>query len=153
MVEKIEAIIKHLSVEAIAAKNILERDKGLGAITKIYVLICPLDGDIKYVGKSNNPDKRLKDHLLDFRCMDLHKAKWLRLLKDQKQKPILVVIDEVGMWDWKFWEEWWCTYIKSLGYTLFNKRSKNGLTYANSKTFKPGNRPWNYGIKKSSPDK
>ena len=111
--------------------------------TKIYALICPMDGEVKYIGKSNNPEKRLKDHLLDFRCMDLHKAQWVRLLKAQKKRPILVVLDEVDLFDWKFWEEWWCSYFKSLGFTLFNKRSRNGLTYANSQTFKKGNIPWN----------
>jgi hypothetical protein len=116
-------------------------------MTKIYILICPLNGKVKYVGKSNNPDKRLKDHLLDFRCMDLHKAQWLRLLKSNNQKPELIVIDEVSIYDWKFWEEWWCHYFKSLGFKLFNKRSRNGLTYANSKTFKKGNIPWNKKIR------
>lgn len=116
--------------------------------TNIYMLICPIDDKVKYVGKSNSPEKRLKDHRLDFRCMDLHKAMWMRLLNSKGQKPILVILDEVSIHDWKFWEDWWCQYFKSFGYTLFNKRSKNGLTYANVKTFKPGNTPWNKGVKK-----
>lgn len=114
--------------------------------TFIYILICPIDGLVKYVGKSNNPTKRLKDHLLDFRCMDFHKATWIRQLRAAKKKPELIVIDEVSLFDWKFWEQWWCMYYKSLGFTLFNVRSRNGLTYANSKTFKPGNIPWNKKI-------
>ncbi len=115
--------------------------------TFIYILICPFDGTVKYVGKSNDPIKRLKDHLLDFRCMDLHKAMWIRELRAKKLKPEMVVIDEVSLFDWKFWEQWWCMYYKSLGFKLFNSRSRNGLTFANSKTFKPGQRPWNYGLK------
>lgn len=112
-------------------------------MTFIYILICPLDGLVKYVGKSNNPEKRLKDHLLDFRCMDLNKAMWLRSLRAKKLKPELVVIDEVDILQWKYWEHFWCGYYKSLGFKLFNSRSRNGLTFANSKTFKPGNIPWN----------
>lgn len=115
--------------------------------TFIYVLICPLDGKIKYVGKSNNPEKRLKDHCLDFRCMDIHKAMWIRQLKGKGIKPELVIVDEVPVFDWKFWEEFYCYYFKSLGFKLFNTRSRNGLTYANHKSFKPGNKPWNYGKK------
>ncbi len=118
-------------------------------MTYIYILICPLDGRIKYVGKSNNPNKRLKDHLLDFRCMDLNKAMWIRNLKAQKLKPRLEIIDEVHSDDWKNKEEYWCKYFKELGYELFNTRSRNGLTYKNSTTFQPGNKPWNYGIKKT----
>lgn len=116
--------------------------------TFIYILICPMDGFVKYVGKSNNPEKRLKDHLLDFRCMDLHKAMWLKELRTKKIKPRLEVIDEVDSFEWKEKESFWCKYFKGYGYTLFNSRSKNGLTFANSKTFKKGNIPWNLGIKK-----
>ena len=115
--------------------------------TFIYILICPMDGLVKYVGKSNNPEKRTKDHCLDFRCMDGNKAQWILTLRKEKKKPIMVIVDEVSSFDWKFWEEFYCQYFKSLGYKLYNKRSRNGLTFANSKTFKKGNVPWNYGIK------
>lgn len=115
--------------------------------TFIYILICPIDGKVKYVGKSNNPVKRLADHCLDFRGMDLHKAMWIRQLRGIKKRPELVVVDEVGSFEWKFWEEFYCHYFKSFGFKLFNTRSKNGLTYANSKTFKKGNVPWNKKIK------
>ncbi len=118
--------------------------------TFIYILICPLDGLVKYVGKSNNPEKRLKDHCLDFRCMDLNKAMWIRELRAQNMKPFLRVIDEVDYDHWKEREEYWCNYFKSYGYVLFNTRSRNGLTYANSKTFRPGRVPWNYGKKKTA---
>ena len=111
--------------------------------TFIYALICPVDGSMKYVGKSNNPEKRLKDHLFDFRCMDLRKAQWIRMLKSVKKKPILIILDEVDIFDWQFWEDFWSQYFKSHGIVLFNTRTKNGLTYANSKTFKKGNIPWN----------
>lgn len=113
--------------------------------TYIYILICPMDGLIKYVGKSNNPIRRVKDHLLDFRNMDLNKSLWITKLKQQKKKPEMVIIDEVDSFDWKFWEDWWCCYFKSMGFKLYNKRSRNGLTYSNSKTFRPGNIPWNKG--------
>jgi hypothetical protein len=111
--------------------------------TFIYILICPIDGLVKYVGKANNPAKRLKDHMLDFRCMDFHKATWIRQLKLLKKKPELIIVDEIESFEWKYWEAFWCEYFKSLGYKLFNVRSRNGLTFANSKTFRKGNIPWN----------
>lgn len=117
--------------------------------TFIYILICPMDGLVKYVGKSNNPYKRAKDHMLDFRNMDLNKSLWITKLKQQKKRPELVIIDEIDLFDWKYWEHWWCSYFKSLGFKLYNSRSRNGLTYSNSKTFKPGNVPWNYGLRKN----
>lgn len=115
--------------------------------TFIYILICPIDGLVKYVGKSNNPNKRVKDHVLDFRNMDYNKSLWITSLKQKKLRPELVIVDEVPIFDWKYWEYFWCQYFKSLGFKLYNTRSRNGLTYSNSKTFKPGNIPWNKGKK------
>lgn len=112
--------------------------------TFIYMLICPISNDAKYIGKANNPERRLKDHMYDFRDMDLNKALWIRTLKAQKNKPILCILDEVPISNWSFWEEFYISYFKSIGCILFNKRSGgNGLTYANSQTFKQGNIPWN----------
>jgi hypothetical protein len=114
--------------------------------TFIYILYCPIDCILKYVGKSNDPEKRLRDHCLDFRCMDLQKAAWIRKLKAKKLKPRLIIIDEIDVDDWKDKEEFWCNYFKGYGYQLYNKRSRNGLTFRNSTTFKPGNIPWNKKI-------
>lgn len=105
-----------------------------------------MDGLVKYVGKANNPSKRLKDHFLDFRNMDLNKSLWITKLKKQKKRPEMIIVDEVELFDWKYWEHWWCSYFKSLGFKLYNSRSRNGLTYSNAKTFKPGNVPWNKGL-------
>lgn len=115
--------------------------------TFIYLLICPIDGRVKYVGKANNPLQRLRDHVRDFRCMDARKANWIRRLRAEGRRPEVLVLEEVAIADWKFWEEWWCQYWKGMGFELFNKRSRNGLTYANSRTFKPGHVPWNKGKK------
>lgn len=121
--------------------------------TFIYILICPMNGRVKYCGKSNNPVKRLKDHCLDFRCMDEGMEKWIKKVLSKGLKPKLIIVDEICVEDWKDMEMFWCEYLRSLGFKLFNKRSRNGLTYANSKTFKPGNRPWNAGLKLKDRDK
>lgn len=73
--------------------------------TFIYCLICPVDGLLRYVGKANNPAKRLKDHCLDFRCMDGNKASWILTLRRRGLKPEMMIVDEVEIFDWKFWEE------------------------------------------------
>lgn len=112
-------------------------------VTKIYGLICPLTNEIKYIGKSNNPERRLKDHMWDTRGMDINKALWIKDLKTKKLKPILEILDEVPISTWQYWEEFWILYFKALGAKIFNKRAGNGLTYANHQTFKPGNIPWN----------
>lgn len=116
--------------------------------TSIYGLFCPIDGKLKYVGKSGNPVRRLKDHMLDVRDMPVEKLLWVDEMKRKKLKPILEILDEVSVDNWQYWENFYIEYFKSLGIQLLNKRSGNGLTFANSKTFKVGNRPHNLGKKK-----
>lgn len=111
--------------------------------TFIYGLICPMDNQLKYVGKANNPTARLKDHMWDMRGVSLEKAQWILNIKKAKLKPHLEILDEVDIEKWKFWEEFYIHYFKSLGFPLFNHRAGNGLTFSNKQTFKPGNIPWN----------
>ncbi len=72
--------------------------------TKIYALICPFTDTIKYIGKANNPERRLRDHMYDVRDMDAEKALWVRQMKAQKKKPSLEILDEVSIGEWEFWE-------------------------------------------------
>ena len=119
--------------------------------THIYVLICPLSKEVRYVGKSNDPQRRLKDHMIDFRTRlgEFKKVTWLRGLFEKKLKPEMEIIDTIDMNDWKYWEQWWIEYFKYLGFSLVNSKSGgNGLSVGNHQTFKKGNIPWNYGLKK-----
>lgn len=111
--------------------------------TFIYALFCPIDGQLKYIGKSNQPKRRLKDHMLDVKDMPVAKLLWVDEMKKRKLKPIMEILDEVSMYEWQYWESWWIEYFKSLGINLINKRSGNGLSFANSQTYKKGNIPWN----------
>jgi len=116
-------------------------------MTYIYILICPITNQLKYVGKSNCVIKRLKDHMWDFRGVPVDRMLWIDELKRKKLKPILEVIDEVEISNWQYWEKFWIDYFKSIGANLFNQRSGNGLTYSNSQTFKVGHIPYNKGKK------
>lgn len=71
--------------------------------TNIYILICPLTQEIKYIGKANNPKRRVKDHMLDFRSRlgEFKKTKWLRELFVAGLKPEMEIIDIVDMETWK----------------------------------------------------
>ena len=111
--------------------------------TFIYGLFCPIENKIRYIGKSNNPKRRLKDHMYDFRT-EYKKGRWIRSLKHQNLKPELVILDEIPIENWEFWEQWWIEYIKFIGLQLLNyNKGGNGLTIGNHKTFKVGNIPWN----------
>jgi len=112
--------------------------------TFIYMLLCPLDGQVKYIGKANNPKRRAADHMFDIRGMTPEKLEWIGLLRKNKTKPILEILDEVDIDMWKWWENFYIQYFKWLGIKLINtNRAGNGLKFANHQTFKPGNVPWN----------
>jgi len=58
----------------------------------LYLLKDPETGNPKYVGISNNPERRFKEHLEDISVTN--KTKWILLLKHHNQIPILEVINE-----------------------------------------------------------
>lgn len=119
--------------------------------TYIYILICPLTKQVRYVGKSNDPKRRLRDHMIDFRTRlgEFAKTTWLLELYRRDLKPEMEVVDTIPIGDWKYWEQFWIEYFKSIGCKLVNSgKGGNGLSVANSQTFKKGNIPWNLGKKK-----
>lgn len=117
--------------------------------TTIYALFCPITEEMKYIGKANNIKSRLKSHLQDFRGVPADRVIWLGKLKRKKLKPEIEILSEVDVEEWKFWEEFYIGYYKSLGIKLLQKRAGgNGLTYKNSQTFKKYGIPHNKGKKK-----
>lgn len=105
--------------------------------TYIYALICPLDNQVKYIGKSNDPQRRARDHMSDWRGAEYKKLLWLRNLKSRGLKPILELIEEVSLEMWKYWETFWIAYYRYIGASLLNVESGGqGLTVGNHQTFK-----------------
>lgn len=86
--------------------------------TYIYALIDPRDEKIKYVGKSNNPKKRLPGHYHAYK--PTIKYYWLHKLRRLGLKPELIILDEIDINDWQFWETYWYWQVKSWGYELKN---------------------------------
>lgn len=107
--------------------------------TYIYTLSCPKTGDIKYVGKSNNPILRFRKHL---QRSDNNKLKndWISMLISDNQKPILNIIEEVNLYDWKDKEKFYISKYRNLGYELFNSScGGDGLTFGNKTSFNGSN--------------
>jgi len=101
--------------------------------TFIYSLSCPIDGTIKYIGKANNPKSRLYEHRR-MRDNNLAKNLWIKSLIDQNLLPILNIIEEVLISDWKDKEKFYISQYKDLlnicgganGSYFGNKGSFNG---------------------------
>jgi hypothetical protein len=85
----------------------------------IYTLSDPRDNQVRYVGKTDNPERRLVMHLRD---KDIcHRTNWLRELTTNGLEPILTIIETVE--EGQSWEEreiYWISYYRSIGCKLTN---------------------------------
>jgi len=107
--------------------------------TNIYVLIDPRTKEVRYVGKANNVSQRYKAHLNRARKHQIHKKNWIDLLRKEKLKPIIEVIDEVLINEWQFWETYWICQMKCWGFDLINYTlGGDGCTFGNQTSFKKG---------------
>lgn len=97
--------------------------------TFIYTLSDPITKEVRYVGKSDNPKKRLYEHICSCKRIKNHKNNWINSLLKKDQKPILEIIDEVPLEYWQIYESQWISKLKELGFNLTNDtRGGNGLT-------------------------
>ena len=112
--------------------------------TYIYSLICPLDGTVKYIGKANSPKDRFRKHknLGDKNKGDnILKNNWIKQLLDQNLLPILNIIEEVNISEWKAKEKFYIKLYKDNGVELYNIcGGGNGPSFGNSGSF-VGNPP------------
>lgn len=92
--------------------------------TFIYVLKEPDTGEIRYVGKSDNPKQRFGLHLRNRGRS--HKIHWIQNLLSKGLKPDLEIIDEVSFEEWEQWEVAWIEYFRELGSQLTNTSPGGG---------------------------
>lgn len=86
--------------------------------TFIYALCEPENPErIRYVGKSNNPARRLRAHLSNTRKTSTHLGCWLKGLSTA---PVLEVLDEVPETQWEFWEREYIRVFRAIGFNLVN---------------------------------
>lgn len=111
--------------------------------TFIYILKDPITNEVRYVGKSNKPKYRYNNH---YKCVgnNKHKINWIILLKKDNLKPILEIIDEVKIDEWKEKEKLYIKKYIDMGCKLVNcTEGGDGLSYGNQTSFKKG-----HGMKK-----
>ena len=85
----------------------------------IYGLHDPRTGELRYIGKSDNPRERLAQHLREDR--GTYRASWVRHLKNAGLKPALSVIDagDRGS-DWAWMERLYIAAARASGARLTN---------------------------------
>ncbi len=67
--------------------------------TFIYSLTCPLTGEVRWIGKSDNPHKRLNGHL--YNATNALMADWIESLKAQGLRPIVGIVAKVKNRLWR----------------------------------------------------
>lgn len=112
-------------------------------LTYIYALCCPDTGEIRYIGKANNPELRLKSHIKDSARRDYPLYRWMRKLSITGKLPVMVVISEESNDSWEQAEREAIKKYRESGANLLNvadggdqpsisdeQRAKNGKMVA-----------------------
>ena len=87
--------------------------------TYIYTLEHPITNEIRYVGKTNNPERRLHHHWTVGHKSNNKIGNWLKSLKKLKLKPIMTILDETTD-NWQQLEMYWISQFKTWGFRLTN---------------------------------
>lgn len=88
--------------------------------TFIYALCEPGTRSIRYIGKTNTPKKRLKQHWYESVKKTSYLGNWLRSLKSKGTRPELIILREVPMESWQGYERRYIRVCFSLGIRLTN---------------------------------
>lgn len=89
-------------------------DRADGAPT-IYALCSRDTGEVRYIGKANDAQKRLKSHMRDAKRRDTPVYRWI----NKNGEPLLRIVAE-NCADWKFAESVAIETARSLGARLLN---------------------------------
>lgn len=90
----------------------------------IYVLKDPRDQSIRYVGQTINYEKRLEEHVRDYRrAYRGGKPEWMLELRQAGLRPVMEVIEECEPWMVFDRERFWIEEMRSRGCNLTNVAS------------------------------
>lgn len=100
--------------------------------TFIYAICEPNMGEIRYVGKSNNPKSRFSHHISKAKNKSVpHVCAWIRGILKRKLRPEYFIIDEIERSEWKFWEQHYISLFKSWGINLTNLKEGGDNDFSN----------------------
>lgn len=85
----------------------------------VYVLRCPDSMDVRYVGVTKEPKRRLARHITEARSRKTHRHNWIMSLVDKGKRPIFEIVEE-DVDDWKEAEPRWIAHFTENGCRLVN---------------------------------
>lgn len=94
--------------------------------TYIYALLDPDTKEIRYIGKANDPENRLAQHV--YHCWyevgtpstDTPKEAWIRSLRQQNKQPDMEILEEVPRAQSWRWERKWIEWARAQGFNITN---------------------------------
>lgn len=87
----------------------------------IYSLSCPETKIVKYIGKTNNINRRLRNHVSNNSLSNsTKKNNWIISLLRRNLIPLIEIIDEVEEYNIDFWEKFYISLFKTWGFELLN---------------------------------
>ena len=78
--------------------------------TYIYALVDPRDSRVRYVGKSDDPERRLGQHCQRITGGRLHG--WLSKLTQMNLRPCVMILDQVPEAEWPKYERAWIAAMR-----------------------------------------
>ncbi len=85
----------------------------------IYGLCDPFTYQLRYVGASNNPEKRYQQHLT-MPKNNYYANRWIRKLLQKNSPPEMFIIEQTDIENWGASERFWIAYFKYIGANLTN---------------------------------
>lgn len=86
----------------------------------IYALVDPVSRKIRYIGRTNDPQRRLQQHLGNYHRKDSYCQRWIQSVLKQGKKPRLRIIEECDEDVWRDREQYWIAFYRAKGYLLTN---------------------------------
>lgn len=99
--------------------------------TYIYALLCP-KGEVRYIGKTNEPSKRLRKHIsgAKTRKENHHNANWIRSLLAVGEAPTMEVLCAVPENEtWQETEKYFIDIYRAMGFRLTNILEGGGAEF------------------------
>lgn len=101
----------------------------MGGEIAIYVLTDPRDNTVRYVGKSNDPARRLTEHTAS-------NLPWIVELRSAGLAPVMRVMDRASLEEWERAEQYWIAFYSRNGKLLNTEVGGRGYAHAYYKRVK-----------------
>lgn len=83
---------------------------------EVYIYTLSYNDDIRYVGRTFNVNKRLRQHINESYKNNTHKSNWIRKVENIN----IEIIDICNQDNYSFWEQHYISLYRSWGFNLLN---------------------------------